>query len=344
MTDVVPLEIKPYVAVGPSSTLSITVHKDTFDKGFLIASLLLLLIIGFVVGLMLYFSITLSRLPPPPPPLNTRSSSSTTAQELTLATNYGAANSASYLVNKNLKVPIDGSELTTKEICEETENTQWNGSACICQHPFFGPSCSRERHDNSYFAVGIPNEETLRITVIDEIMTDNKSFNVNGSTNSCSDHCNTTPGCNGFIYHNPGSCTLLRNDVIIPEGETISYSHDIDSTLYMKDSQNLHFEGRIILGEMAVAVPPRYWLVKETKYYAQMFLNTITKIAFAPNFTLMHGSYTGIYCRFPFTMDQVSAILARGVNSECYIHQADVTINLPSDWKYKTPLYVVYIN
>lgn len=336
MADVHPAveEIKPYVAIGPTRDLSITVHKDTFDKGFIIVSCLLVLGIAIVVIVMIVLSYNITQLPPPPPPLKSPQ---------TLSTNLGAATTARNFVNSKVNIPADGSELTTRELCEDTENAHWDGSKCICEPPFFGPYCSRERHDSKYFAVGVPNETTLEITAIDDIMTNGKSFNSQGTINSCSAHCNNTPGCHGFLYHYPGNCTLLRGDVVVPEGEGISYSHDVEPTLYLKDSENLHFEGRVFLGVLPNSFPSRYWLVDETPYYAHLVLNTVKKISFAPGYTLMRGSHTGIYCRFPFTIDQVPDILKRKPDGQCYIHEPDTTINLPPDWKYKTPLYVVYV-
>jgi hypothetical protein len=338
MVDVHPAveEIKPYVSVGPTPNLSITVHKDTFDKGFLIVSFILVIGISIIVAVMIIFSYNTSQLPPPPPPLNS-------SQEVTLDTNLGAATTARNFVYSKNNIPEDGSKLTTKYLCEDTENTSWDGYKCICEPPFFGPYCSRERHDNKYFAVGVPNETTIDISVIDDIMTDGKSFNSNGTINSCSSYCNNTKECVGFLYQYPGNCTLLSDNVIIPEGEGISYSHDVEPTLYLKDSENLQFEGRIFLGVISNSFPSRYWLVDETPYYSHLVRNNVKKILFAPGYTLMYGSYTGIYCRFPFTIGQVPDILKRNPDGLCYIHEAGTTINLPPDWKYKTPLYVVYV-
>lgn len=325
-----------YIDVGPTKDLSVTVTTETFDTGFKLASIFLFLIIFITVGVLLFYAYQYSKLPPPPAPLNIQSSSN-----LTLSTNYGAAPSGIYSVNKKYNVPEDGSHLTTKRQCENAQNATWRDNKCTCNPPFFGPSCNREKHDKKYFAVGIPDEYNMRVTILDRNKSNGKSFNNNGNLDSCSDRCDKHPDCNGFIY-NDSLCTLLSGDVIIPEGDSISYSHDVESTLYMKNGSDLHFEGKIILAEAPTTVPSRYWLIKETNTYAQIIPDNISRIMFAPEFVKMKKPYTGIYCRYPFTIDQIHTIIQRGPDSECYIHLPGTNINLPPDWRYKTPLYVTY--
>jgi hypothetical protein len=330
-------EIKPYVAVGPTKELSVTVHKETFDAGFIIFTIVFGLALLIVVGVTIFFAYQQSKLPPPPPGLTSNK------QQLTLHTNLGAATTPNNFITNNLLIPTDGSALTTKQQCESVSNTKWVDNECKCNPPFFGPTCSQERHDSKYYAVGIPNESTLNINVIDDIMSYGKSFSATGSKGSCSDFCNKSQECIGFIYHHPGMCTLLKDDIIVPKDSGISYSTDVDSTLYLKSSNNLHFEDRIFLGAFISSFPPRYWLIKETPYYAQLLPNVITKISFAPTYTKIYGSFTGIYSLHPFSNDDIDILLNRKETNECYIHRPGTTIDLPPDWKYKTHLYVVYV-
>lgn len=324
-SDISPDDIKSYVAVGPAG-YGVTITKRTFDLSFIIFTLVFGAILITVIALTIHFANINSRLPPSPPPL-------TPVTQLTIHTNLGAAAHSASIINVK-----DATELTTQQKCEQMSNTMWTGTECQCKPPFFGNLCSREKHDSDYYAVGIPNESTLGMTVIDEIMSDGKSF----KNNSCSDYCNKTSGCNAFIYHPFNMCTLLTDNVIVPFGTGISYSSELDATLYMKSSINLQFEGRILLGEYPFSLPPRYWLVHKSEGYTQLIHRTITSINFIPTFVKNYGSYTGIYCTHEFTNTDVDIIINRGENSECYVHHPGVKINLPTDWKYKLPLYVVY--
>lgn len=349
-------EIQPYVSIGPSQNLSVTLDKETFDTGFITFTILFGLILLILVGVTIFFAYQQANLPPPPEPLRP------IKQDLTIHSNIGAAVASTSVIGKN-----EGFELTTKEQCATLINTIWTGDVCQCKPPFFGPNCLREKHNNRYYAVGIPNEETLNISIIDEFIANGKSFSEPDSnilTNftssldfnpkSCSDNCNINTDCIGFIYHpvtslhneltgNYGVCTLLKENVIIPSGSSISYSTDIDSTLYMKSSDNLQFSDKIFLGEFIGTFPPRYWLVRDTPSYKQLIPNEITTLTFAPTYTKIFGIYTGIYCLHPFSHNDIDIILDRGSTSECYIHHSGSDINLPPDWKYKLPLYVTYI-
>lgn len=346
MADVHPSvsEIKSYVAVGPTEDLSVTVDKRTFDSAFITATIIFGLLLLILIGFTIYAAYRQSKLPPPPTaPLTPITPAAS------IHTNLGASSHKATPITKKGHIAADASDLTTQHQCKSTPNTIWTENGCDCLAPFFGPSCSKERHDKKYFAVGIPksNYSELNASVIDTVMSDGKSFNANGVQGSCSDHCDKIAGCNGFIYHpidnGPGVCTLLSNDVIVPGGSTILYSHDVDATLYLKSSDNLQFEDRIFLSVYAWTIPPRYWLVNETQYYKQVYPNNITTLSFAPGYSKIYGSYTGIYSLHPFTNDEINILLQRRENSQCYIHRPGTDITLPPDFQYKTPLYVVYV-
>ena len=317
-------EIKSYVAVGPTKDLSITVHKDTFDSGFLVFTIIFGLFLFVVIGITVFFANQNTKLPPPPAPITT------TKPNPELHSNIGAATSGNIL--------DDTSSFTTLQQCESSSNTIWTNEKCSCKHPFFGNECSREKHDKSYFAVGTPDFHNLQLSVSNTIKTNSKSFN----DKSCSKLCDKSEGCIGFLYDNK-ICTLLKDNIIVAKDATIPYDMHTESTLYMKSSDNLQFENRIFLGGYTGAFPPRYWLVKETGMYLQLYPGEIRKISFAPIYTKIHGYYTGIYCLHPFSDEDINTILDRGDTSECYIHRQGSNINIPPHWKYKVPLYVVYI-
>jgi hypothetical protein len=342
MTDIHPSveEIKPYVAVGPTKDLSVTVHKKTFDSAFIAATIIFGIILLALIGFTIFAAYRQSRLQTPPTaPLETVTLASS------LHTNLGASSHGATPIAKTGQIAPDASDLTTQSQCESNPHAIWIENKCDCLSPFFGPTCSRERHDKKYFAVGIPKikNSRLNVDIINTVTSNGKSFNSNGVKGSCSDVCNKTDKCTGFIYQDPGTCTLLSGDIIIPEESTILYSHDVDATLYLKSSDNLHFQDRIFLSVYSWTIPPRYWLVDETKYYRQLYPNIIVSLSFVPGYSKIYGSYTGIYCRHPFTVDDIDILIQRGENSQCYIHRPNTQINIPIDFQYKTPLYVVYV-
>lgn len=327
-------EIQPYVAIGPTKELSVTVHKETFDKTFIIITIIgcIILLAGIIFTVI--FALQSAKLPPPPPPLKTN------PQEPTIHLNYGASTNSNYPINRNLIMPDDASIIQN---CSISTNTIVENGKCKCKPPFFGADCSLERHRKNYFSVGVPNEDTLGISIIENVTSNGKSFNENGTIGSCSNLCDHNPECMGFIYHQPGLCTLLKDNIIVPDGESIAYNLNIDSTLYMKDSQNLHFVNRIFLGEYSWSFPPRYWLKDSSHGYLQVHMNKVRKLEFFPDRIISYGSYIGIYSLEPFASDMIDTLIKVGTNSQCYIHQPDTMLNLPSTWQYKLPLYVAYI-
>lgn len=298
-----PDDIKLYVSVGPREDMSITVRKETFDGGFIALTILFIFGLLLVSGITIYFAYHQANLPPPPPPLVPL-----TSVDMSLHSNFGAAASENDIISSDNK----------------------------CNSPFFGPSCSLEKHDQNYYSVGTPNKSHLQLSIIDTISTPRKSF----TTDSCSSYCNDLDDCVGFFYEF-NVCTLLKDDVFIDS--TLPYSQNTNSTLYMKSSDNLHFNQRIFLGAYIHSLPPRYWLVKETPYYLQLTPKEINKILFAPTYVKTYHPYTGIYCTHSFSLNDIPILLKRDTSTNCYIHYPGTDINLPSSWKYKTPLYVSYI-
>jgi len=334
-----PNESKPYVAIGPSKDLSITVHKNTFDSLFIAFTILIGVSLFIIVGLIVFFAYERAKLPPPPPPLKSNPNNPT------LHANVGAAVSATAPLRKRASLPEDGSAFRTEQECYSVSNTTWIEDHCECKAPFFGPTCVQEKHDPKYFAVGTP--ETINATILQEKFAIGKSFTSHSTQETCSFQCNQNPKCVGFLYNpqkDSGICTLLTGDVIVPSGLSIPYSYDQESTLYMQSSNNLHFEDRIFLGGFKGAIPPRFWLVKEQNQYIQLVPYEIAALKFVPTFTKIYGFLTGIYCRHAFTADDIDILLERGDTSECYIHRPDHNINLPPDWQYHNQqLYVVYV-
>ena len=336
-TVVDPSDIQPYVSFGPSSEYSVSVKKDTFDISFLGFTLIfggIIITIAIVTIILAYNQTKFPPIPKPtvkPPP------------NPTINNDLGASPHIYYPVDQRNNIDKDGSALTTYSVCNNTENTHWDGEECHCIPPFFGPYCDRERHDKKYFGVGLINETSIKGNVLKKVTSNGKSFNNNGNINTCSNYCDTNRDCIGFLYNGPGRCTLLKDNVIISEENSVPYSPYYEPTLYMKSSDNLKFHGRIFISRYHNTFPPRFWLVNETSWFAQLIPKIINEIHFYPELINMIDNYTGIYCRNRFTISDIPHMLRAGQTSEWYIHYPGEMLKVPSAWQYSTPLYAVYV-
>jgi len=323
-------EIDPYVAIGPTPDLSIFVHKNTFDTGFIVFTIIFGFGIILLIALTTFFSYNVSKLPPPPPPLQKIDINPA------LHTNYGGVSQSSE------NVIGDAIYYTNEYQCLQNKNTSWNKIECQCKNGFFGPDCNREKHDKRYFSVGHPNINQIKFNEINKIKSNGKSFNTNNNFDSCSQKCNTTQNCIGFIYDKPNLCTLLSDTVIIPKGIDLPYSPDIESTLYLKSSDDLYFKNRVFLGLFSRSFPPRYWLVKEAPGYIQLSLGIMIPLSFTPTYTKIYGNYIGIYSLNKFDPDDIELILNYNPSEQIYIHYPSQDLNLPINFQYRT-IYVMYI-
>lgn len=59
----------PFVAVGPTAALSVTVSQNTFSTAFIVVTLIIGLLVIVILGLTIFFAFRNADLPPPPPPL-----------------------------------------------------------------------------------------------------------------------------------------------------------------------------------------------------------------------------------------------------------------------------------
>lgn len=334
-------EIEPYVAIGPSKELSVSVNKETFDVGFIIFTIIGVIILITIIIVTIVVASRATTLPPPPDASDLNS----TPQEVGVNRNFGAAANPRTDVTRNLNFEPHASALTS---CHNSPHAVEVDGVCQCVPPFFGPTCQLEKHSSNYFAVGRPHEPTLGITVLDEIQSDGKSFNEHGLVGSCSHTCDQTEGCIGFLYHDPGQCTLLTDKIVVPGNKSIAYSPYIDSTLYLRTSQSLHFQQRVFLASHGSAYPRRYWLTNNTSYYQQVKMRTVYKLPFCPRSIIHYGQYLGIYSLQPFTHDMIPDLISSlrqiPISSQYYLHDTELPLNPPPHWDYKVPLYVAYIS
>lgn len=324
MGDVETENLNEYVAIGPTPESSMSVRKETFDKTFIAVTIIGGLILLGLVILIIFWAYDMTKPKPIPQTINVRNRTND---------NVGGVNSL--LSTKNIKLSINGSSLTNKYDCEN-QNAKWVNGKCQCNGKYFGPHCNQEIFDAKYTAIGIP-EEDVNGTVIKSIP---NIMDLSFNENSCTEICDRTENCNGVVFED-GYCNLLSGDIIAPS--PIYYHQDIQSTLYVKDTTKLKFTNNIYLGEYYFSFPTRYWLVESTNHYIQLKPNEISKINFYPRYIKINNSYTGIYSRQPFKLEHANDMITYPNLHVWYIHQPNTQLNLPRDFQYTLPLYVVYI-
>lgn len=369
--EITPDDIQPYVAIGPTKDLSVTVHKSTFDAGYILAFIVVILLaMAIIILLFIYMQQqTGTDIPddlvyePYPYNQDVNLGGVRSRGDGYVTTEYSDLY-AGYPFGKN------GSNYTNEQSCLNAQHTQWNNieSKCQCIEPYFGSLCTLEQHDERYYAVGIPNEEHLKMNVLVDTLsvgksfpvidnpkkvTNSKNFNKKEQKNkqSCSQLCDDDDECQGFIYHSPGYCSLLSGDVIVPENNSIPYNPEINSTLYMKHHRldkiinNLHFEHRIFLGLYKNSFPKRYWLESSTPYYQQLQPRKVYQIGFIPHFIRMYDQYQGIYALKRFNLEHVNELLSEcesDVSQSCYLHKIGKQLSVPESWSEYLPIYVMY--
>lgn len=320
---------------------SIKVDKNTFNILLVLFVVIIIIFFIFIISIGVFITHRNSKL---------QVSNSLILPELLLPIdmNTGEVNNPFASVKLPSEWKEDGFNINTKETCDSIITAEWKNNKCYCKPPFFGPSCEHEKHEKGYIALGYLPKENLTLVspnVISTLVTKGKSFHNETleSKETCSYYCNSNPDCIGFFY-NQGECTLLKNNILISRNTSIPYSVERDSNIYLKSLEHILLEDHVLLSGIKDRLPLRFWLIEESPNYKKVPINTITKINFVPVYYKSHQSLTGIYCTFEFNYDEIETILKRGENSECYIHRSNTNINISPDWKYRLPLFVIYLS
>lgn len=334
-------EIKEYVNIGPTPDYSVTVSKNTFDSTFIIITIVFGLVLIITVSLFIYWAFQITDFTAGELPINQDPTDG--SRTLTADGNVGGAISSTQLTASLDHGIYSG--------CDNTHNAHIDRTGkCVCNDGFYGPNCHQEKHHRSYYAAGAPDYDNLHLNILDESLASGKSF----KTGSCSQRCSTTTGCTGFIYRkendyaSEGLCTLIGPGpttpaVIVNQDDTIPYTLDMESTLYMKSFEQIEFQTRIFLAKDPIFMPRRYWLHKERKNFKQLERNVIGVVDFAPHTIKYDKSLTGIYSVHAFTHDEIDMILRQGNCKTRYIHQPNTNLKLPRHWEYVKKIYVIYI-
>lgn len=331
MSDTYPVnKLHSYVAVGPTEDLSISVHKETFDSAFLITTIFLFIGYIIIVIVIIYYT-NLSISNNIIQPVFT-STVAIQQRPLNINDNFGASSNgySHSLINKIIN---DGTDLN--------ENT--------CNKGYYGNKCDMEFHNNKYTAVGIINSNNLNANIIDKYTTDNKSFIKSKNDTSCTQLCDNNNKCSAVYYYN-NMCILYNGKITIPNSSKITYSLNTESSLYIKDVDDLQFSDSIYLSS-SLNFPVRYWAETNNQNFVKLFPNKVEKICFIPKSIKYNKHYIGFYSIQQFNYQDVEKILLENDDnnfpyiSGTYIHLPNDYLQIPNEIfiDIKICLYVIYI-
>ena len=170
-----PDDIHAYVAIGINKDISMSIHKETFDKTFMIISVIFFVAFIIIIVILIYYTTTLTQsnitytLFPQPPP-----------KPLTFADNFGASDNGISHIVKNKILP-DGKYLTTQNSCvafdpQIQNNNKWVKDKCICKDGKYGGYCDLNLYDSKYTAIGNINDNKITADKIKILQTDKISF------------------------------------------------------------------------------------------------------------------------------------------------------------------------
>ena len=269
---------------------------------------------------------------------------------------------------------FDGIDLTNSVVCT-SQVSEWifttaNGNRCECLEPFFGPKCTRELYDDTYFGVGTTEIASLDFETLMTIEADRLSFpyiNVSeiivpsDPEIICTTECDIREDCVGVFWppvvegqtlFDKRTCTLMENVVNLrPEG-TIVYNNNFDNTLFLKQGGRLRVQNRVFA--FIGTLPLRYYL-RDT-YTADegsdqmiaMYQQTQYKFSFKPQLVVndtgcsatsmcpFGEAWFGVFSQtaLPITDDAaMRQIILNGTTEEfVVIPPGTTTLNLPEEW------------
>lgn len=321
--------IYPFVTIWPIMTM----HKKHFDM--LVVTLLFIFFIVFLIILILLGKHSHKHMTVSDEYLSEK------YFELNEHSGYGKLEFKGQLAERHFKINNSGSYYKYETACLNAQNTYWDSGSqkCKCIPPYIGEKCNREGYFFTYDSIGNPDKSLLDYNIIETIQATGNAYNNNpGNVGSCGYYCENNLDCIGYIYENNGNCELISG--IIKTEEIIPFSHDIDSTLFIKENKllNLQISDLVIL--YGGNINRRYWLNINKQVYTTLALKPNTIVSFTFQFFNIYNrnNLIGIYCLHKFTLENIPLMLQYPHNNT-YIHYPNTNLTIP--WSNEN-MYVCY--
>lgn len=245
-----------------------------------------------------------------------------------------------------------GSAITDQITCERSDRRSWinnnDGSKCVCNIPFFGPTCENETYDGIHYNFIGDIDSGFLLPPFTQIEADRLSFQSVSTDTVCTGMCDGDDSCIGVTYDTtPNSdhmCTLLHGSISVDNNEQIGIGGDKNLGIYLKKGNSIIFYDRVFVFTNAPPPDMRYWLqdqaITATTIYRAMFYNTITELRFRPKYAI---NTTGMIGYFHDTDFNISDVPSDPNNpGDGWITQiTGSVIKIPDTWT--LPIYGVYI-
>lgn len=195
------------------------------------------------------------------------------------------------------KVNISNASALTSTTCGGITST-WSDTGCVCDPPFYGPTCQNESWDSRFYALGTPALGSIKYT--SRLLGSRaKTWDIGAVFNpeSCSAAASQDPQSVGFKYDG-GMCELINPDFEVT-GE-ITYAPLAPNTIYLKRS----FRPKDVT---AVFVSPignsalRYYVKRaDSTTFTKIPFNTVVTVNFQPGEIVNYANAIGIWSKTPF--------------------------------------------
>lgn len=302
-------EALPYVAVGPSPDLSVTVHKNTYKRVIVFIIVIFVLVAAILVVLILYNSYK-----------NTRNSSIPNLSNLGSApTSSGASidsnRSTREELVKLLQPPVRNNYLSVGSPID-VNVTMYDKTDELTQRYQCQLLCDSDNHCSGY--VWSQHKEFVKPTV----QVGPRSKNV------------------------ANTCTLLTGSIQLPIVDSASNSLSKGGSIHLKSPvvntvgfhRNITFRNVVFLADSHYNIPSHYWLTESSIGYQRVARNIVHLLDFKPSLFAGNEEMVGVYSKQPITTENMVELLESG---QAIYHYPENQFSLPVEWP--PTLYVVYL-
>lgn len=244
-------------------------------------------------------------------------------------------------------------DFRTPETCDSSGVSRWSvgRDQCVCNIPFWGPSCSRESYSSTYTATGVQGSGVSSIDRLSgSINVGRLSFTDSNST-SCTQLCDDNPECIGVLWQSgsgggSGRCSLFkRYTVSLAPG--INWYPDVESTIYLKGSNAISYTDRVFIFQGDTL--SRYWLRENvvsdsrTQGSSQLTAHNGKKyqLQFFPSRRINDGGLIGVYSSRDFSESEFPSLVEGGNTDTVFVDMGGYLFDYPIRW-FDRDVWVMY--